>query len=131
MALVSVYGPALFCQKSGVGQLVCFVLFPKNLLVKLADAGLRHCRNKDNIVGQVHAWEARTQVFVDFFLGERVLEVGLGHHERQWALLPLGVRTAMTAASSTLGWPMMAFSKSWLEIHSPPLLTRSLVRSTI
>ena len=25
----------------------------------------------------------------------------------------------------------MAFSKSWLLIHSPPLLTRSLARSTI
>ena len=39
--------------------------------------------------------------------------------------------TAITAASSTCGWAIIAFSSSTVEIHSPPLLTRSLVRSTI
>ena len=36
----------------------------------------------------------------------------------------------MTAASATFGWAMIAFSSSTDEIHSPPDLTRSLVRST-
>src|SRR5204863_7428747 len=37
--------------------------------------------------------------------------------------------TAITAASSTSGWAMIEFSSSTEEIHSPPDLTRSLVRS--
>ena len=37
----------------------------------------------------------------------------------------------MTAASSTLGWPMIMVSTSIDEIHSPPDLIRSLVRSVI
>ena len=37
----------------------------------------------------------------------------------------------MTAASSTFGWPMIAFSRSTEEIHSPPDLITSLVLSTI
>ena len=38
---------------------------------------------------------------------------------------------AMTAASSTAGWPIRADSSSMVEIHSPPDFTRSLVRSTM
>src|SRR3954469_22901629 len=41
-----------------------------------------------------------------------------------------GCAMPMTAASATLGWPMMAFSRSTDEIHSPPDLMTSLVRST-
>src|ERR1700704_3959360 len=41
-----------------------------------------------------------------------------------------GCGTPMTAASATLGCPMMAFSRSTDEIHSPPDLMTSLVRST-
>src|SRR5207302_5461504 len=37
----------------------------------------------------------------------------------------------MTAASMILGWAMTAFSSSTDEIHSPPDLITSLVRSTI
>ena len=37
----------------------------------------------------------------------------------------------MTAASSTFGCAMIAFSRSTELIHSPPDLIRSLVRSTI
>ena len=40
-----------------------------------------------------------------------------------------GWATATTAASFTAGWPISAFSSSTEEIHSPPDLTRSLVRS--
>ena len=36
-----------------------------------------------------------------------------------------------TAASSTLGWPMIMLSTSIDEIHSPPDLMRSFVRSVI
>ena len=36
----------------------------------------------------------------------------------------------MTAASATSGWAMISFSNSTEEIHSPPDLMRSLVRST-
>jgi hypothetical protein len=36
-----------------------------------------------------------------------------------------------TAASFTAGWLMIAFSRSTEEIHSPPDLIRSLVRSAI
>ena len=38
--------------------------------------------------------------------------------------------TAMTAASAMSGWAMSWFSNSTEEIHSPPDLIRSLVRST-
>ena len=38
--------------------------------------------------------------------------------------------TAITAASATAGCPISAFSSATVEIHSPPDLTRSLVRST-
>jgi hypothetical protein len=37
----------------------------------------------------------------------------------------------MTAASFTLGWLMIAFSRSTELIHSPPDLIRSLVRSAM
>ena len=37
---------------------------------------------------------------------------------------------AMTAASATPSIAMISFSRSTDEIHSPPDLTRSLVRST-
>ncbi len=36
----------------------------------------------------------------------------------------------MTAASATFGWPMISFSSSTEEIHSPPDLMTSFVRST-
>src|SRR5207244_6101700 len=39
--------------------------------------------------------------------------------------------TAITAASSTFGCAISAFSSATDEIHSPPLLIRSLVRSAI
>ena len=39
--------------------------------------------------------------------------------------------TPMTAASTTFGCAMRAFSSSTELIHSPPDFTRSLVRSTI
>ena len=42
-----------------------------------------------------------------------------------------GCGTAITAASATAGWPMIAFSRSTELIHSPPDLIRSLVRSEI
>src|SRR5271170_5070208 len=41
----------------------------------------------------------------------------------------LGSGTAMTVASKTSGWAMTAFSSSTDEIHSPPDLITSLVRS--
>jgi hypothetical protein len=44
--------------------------------------------------------------------------------QRSWGM-------ATTAASSTWGWPMIVVSMSTLEIHSPPDLIRSLVRSVI
>ena len=37
----------------------------------------------------------------------------------------------MTAASATLGWSVATFSTSMEEIHSPPDLITSLVRSVI
>src|SRR3984893_17626856 len=43
----------------------------------------------------------------------------------------LGSGMAMTAASKTSGWAMTAFSNSTEEIHSPPDLMTSLVRSEI
>src|SRR3954470_14934094 len=42
----------------------------------------------------------------------------------------LGWLTPITAASATFGWPMIAFSRSTEEIHSPPDLMTSFVRST-
>ena len=39
--------------------------------------------------------------------------------------------TAMTAASTTSGWAITSFSSSTEEIHSPPDLMTSLVRSLI
>ncbi len=42
-----------------------------------------------------------------------------------------GCATAITAASATSGWDMISPSSSTLEIHSPPDLTKSLVRSTM
>ena len=39
--------------------------------------------------------------------------------------------TAITAASTTPGWAMTSFSSSTEEIHSPPDLITSLVRSLI
>ena len=42
-----------------------------------------------------------------------------------------GSGMAMTAASKTSGWAMTAFSSSTEEIHSPPDLMTSLVRSEI
>src|SRR5690606_30925667 len=41
-----------------------------------------------------------------------------------------GWGTPITAASATAGWPMISFSRSTDEIHSPPDLMTSLVRST-
>ena len=41
-----------------------------------------------------------------------------------------GWGTPMTAASLIFGWAMSSFSSSTEEIHSPPDLIRSLVRST-
>ena len=38
---------------------------------------------------------------------------------------------AITAASSTFGWAMMAVSRSTDDIHSPPLFTMSFTRSPI
>src|SRR5699024_11693305 len=43
----------------------------------------------------------------------------------------LGSSLAITAASKTDGCAIKAFSKSTDEIHSPPLLIKSPVRSTI
>src|SRR4029077_8903044 len=43
----------------------------------------------------------------------------------------LGWASPITAASMILGWAMIAFSSSTDEIHSPPDLMTSLVRSTI
>src|SRR5438105_4793410 len=42
-----------------------------------------------------------------------------------------GWASPITAASMILGWAMIAFSNSTDEIHSPPDLITSLVRSTI
>src|SRR5271157_4766680 len=41
----------------------------------------------------------------------------------------LGSGTEMTAASKTSGWAITAFSSSTEDIHSPPDLMTSLVRS--
>ncbi len=43
----------------------------------------------------------------------------------------VGCATAITAASATAGWPMMAFSRSTELIHSPPDLITSFERSVI
>src|SRR5262249_47699736 len=59
------------------------------------------------------------------------LNSGLGTTQASGRSTHCGCGTAMTAASSTLGWPMMVLSMSTLEIHSPPDLIRSFVRSVI
>jgi len=59
------------------------------------------------------------------------LNSGLGTMQASGRSTQRSCGTAITAASSTLGWPMMVVSMSTLEIHSPPDLMRSLVRSVI
>src|SRR5439155_9247041 len=56
---------------------------------------------------------------------------GLGTTQARGRSTHFGCGTAMTAASSTLGWSMIIVSTSMDEIHSPPDLMRSLVRSVI
>jgi hypothetical protein len=61
---------------------------------------------------------------------ERYVREWLEHHAASGRSPQRSSGTAITAAWPTSGWPMRAFSSSTLEIHSPPDLTRSLVRST-
>src|SRR6266566_4811288 len=56
----------------------------------------------------------------------RYILLNLGATSANGRSCHFGCATAITAASMTLGCDMIAFSRSWLEIHSPPLLTRSL-----
>ncbi len=56
---------------------------------------------------------------------------GFGTTQASGRSTHLGCGTAMTAASRTLGWPMIMLSTSIEEIHSPPDLIRSFVRSVI
>ena len=56
---------------------------------------------------------------------------GLGTTQASGRSTHFGCGTAMTAASRTLGWPMIIVSTSMDEIHSPPDLMRSFVRSVI
>src|SRR5260370_572394 len=59
------------------------------------------------------------------------LNSGLGTANATGRSSHLGWTRPITAASMIFGWAMMAFSSSTEEIHSPPDLITSLVRSTI
>src|ERR1700760_2462987 len=59
------------------------------------------------------------------------LRPGLGTTATSGRSDHLGSGTAITAASKTSGWAMTAFSSSTEEIHSPPDLITSFVRSEI
>src|ERR1700728_2580118 len=54
---------------------------------------------------------------------------GLGTTKTRGRSDHLGSGTAMTDASNTSGWAITAFSNSTDEIHSPPDLITSFVRS--
>ena len=106
------------------------ILVAQHLLVELADARARQVRDEDDVVGQPPLRERRPQE-VDQLGSRDVAALSRGTTQASGRSAHFGCGTAMTQASATAGWPTSAFSRSMLEIHSPPLLTRSLVRSAI
>ncbi len=103
------------------------VLRAQALLVELADTGLRDLVDDrpvlrqlplGDLVGQELSQRIRRRVRAS---RSTTATSGRSSH--------LGSGTPMTAASMTSGCPMTAFSRSTDEIHSPPDLMMSLVRS--
>jgi len=116
------------CGGDGV-EVAFFEPLAQNLLVELADAGLRHLVDEGDLLGHPPLGDVVEQERPQL-LG--VAGLALDRDDaRQRALAPAVVGRAMTAASATFGWAMSAFSRSTEEIHSPPDLMTSLERSEI
>ncbi len=101
---------------------------PEHLLVELTHRGLGHLVDELNAVGEPPLRDSLLQELADLVGIQRAARTRDNAGARP--LAPALVGTAITAASSTSGWAMIAFSSSTELIHSPPDLTRSLVLST-
>src|SRR5207237_7782531 len=93
------------------GELAALVARAQDLLVELADAGLRNLRDEAPPLGYLPLRDAR---------GEELGEVGrcdirarLAHHAREWPLLPAGVAHADDARLDDVG----ARHQVALELH--------------
>ena len=104
----------------------------QHLLVELPDAGLGNGVEEHDAVGQPPARDLRAQELQDLLGGEPGRAPRASGRRRRAGAPPTGDAAPRSPPPpGPSGAPMIRLSRSTLEIHSPPDLMRSLVRSVI
>ena len=74
-----------------IWQFEIFKLYAQHFFIEFADAGLGYSFDENNIIGHVHFWKTRFEMFEDLFTGDGIFEIWFRHDASQRAFLPFGV----------------------------------------